>query len=52
MVEEKQEGGVFYPPPPGKIGLSLCSDSEVNKLLLQNGFHYEWSTHSEKRLTK
>ena len=22
MVEEKQEGGVFY-PPPGKIGLTL-----------------------------
>ena len=21
MVEEKQEGGVFYPPPPGKIRL-------------------------------
>ena len=21
MVEEKQEGGVFPPPPPGKIGL-------------------------------
>ena len=21
MVEEEQEGGVFYPPPPGKIGL-------------------------------
>ena len=23
MVEEKQEGGVFNPPPPGKIGLTV-----------------------------
>ena len=23
MVKEKQEGGVFYPPPPDKIGLTL-----------------------------
>ena len=24
MVEEKQEGDVFYSPPPGKIGLSMA----------------------------
>ena len=23
MVEKKQEGGVFCPPPPGKIGLNF-----------------------------
>ena len=25
MVEEKQEGGIFCPPPPGKIGLKRQS---------------------------
>ena len=27
MVEEKQEGGVFCPHPPGKIGLKVHSFS-------------------------
>ena len=30
MVEEKQEGGVFYPPPPpGKIGLSTRQVTDI-----------------------
>ena len=32
MVEEKQEGrGVFYPPPPGKIGLKLDSHIKTGR---------------------
>ena len=27
MVEEKQEGGVFCPHPPGKIGLKVFLES-------------------------
>ena len=31
MVEEKQEGGVFCPPPPGKIGLILFGIIDLNR---------------------
>ena len=33
MVEEKQEGGVFYPPPPGKIGLKRLGENEKKQTI-------------------
>ena len=32
MVEEKQEGGRILPPPPGKIGLSVTTQSYDNSV--------------------
>ena len=43
MVEEKQEGVYFAPPPPGKIGLtqiSLIATDLAYTTSVKPGFHY------------